>query len=240
MSEVAYSETRVCPLHTHELAFFALLLEGTYSEQHGRTSLDYRGFRLGFHPAATSHIDAISAPQTRFLIIQMLPTWTGPLEVALDRQSPRLCNAHGSWLASMLHHRVIRGSDTALAVEAIVLEMIGTIVPTPQERRRPPWIFQLLDLLHAEFMEKLTVAGVARRMGFHPVYLSREFRKWSGQGVGDFVHHLRMCHALKRLRQPEAALSQIALEAGFSDQSQFTKVFRHYHGATPHRFRGTM
>jgi AraC-like DNA-binding protein len=51
--------------------------------------------------------------------------------------------------------------------------------------------------------------------------------------VGEFVNQLRVCRAMEQLQRSEMPLAEVALHAGFADQSQFTKTFRRYHGTTP-------
>jgi AraC family transcriptional regulator len=48
---------------------------------------------------------------------------------------------------------------------------------------------------------------------------------------------LRIEWATARLRDSRSSLSEIALSAGFADQSHFTRVFRRATGLTPARFR---
>jgi AraC-like DNA-binding protein len=233
ISEVQYADARRCLAHTHELAFFSLLLDGGYREQFGRSELRYHPFSLGYHPAATTHTDEITAPGTRFLLIQLSGNWLQRMaegESALQGAGPpHLCNAQGSWLAT----RLLR---EPLEAESAVLEMLSLLLPpraAQAERQRPAWLHPALDLLRSEYTRKLTVMEVARRMDLHPVYFSRQFRAWCGQSIGDFVNRLRVCLAFEQMQRLEIPLSEIALRAGFADQSQFTKAFRRYHGATP-------
>ena len=101
------------------------------------------------------------------------------------------------------------------------------------ERGRPGWLPRALDLLRSEYTGKVTVIDLAQRLDLHPVYLARQFRRWSGHSVGEFVNQLRVCRALEQLQRSEMPLAEVALHAGFADQSQFTKTFRRYHGTTP-------
>jgi AraC family transcriptional regulator len=233
VSEVEYREMRHCRSHRHEQAFFSLLLEGSYREYFGGSELRYYPFSLGFHPAATEHVDEIVAVGTRFLLIQLSIEYSERMleeEPALrNARSPQLCNARGSWLATtLLYH--------PCDIESAVPEMLSTLFPdwpATAERGRPGWLPRALDLLRSEYTGRLTVIDLAQRLDLHPVYLARQFRRWSGHSVGEFVNRLRVCRALEQLQRSEMPLAEIALHAGFADQSQFTKTFRRYHGTTP-------
>jgi AraC family transcriptional regulator len=78
---------------------------------------------------------------------------------------------------------------------------------------------------------------LAQSVGVHPVTLARAFRRAFGCTVGEYVRSLRIDRATHQLAQTELSLAEIALEAGFSDQSHFSNLFRRHTGFSPFRFR---
>lgn len=104
-------------------------------------------------------------------------------------------------------------------------------------RRPPPWLRKARDLLHASFLDRLRAADVAAAVGVHPVLLARVFRAHTGVSIGDYVRTLRLDWAATRLSRSEAPLCEVALEAGFADQSHFTRAFKRHTGSTPLQFR---
>ena len=237
VSEVEYTEMRRCRSHTHEQAFFSLLLAGGYCEYFGGSELRYYPFTLGFHPPATEHVDEIGAIGTRFLLIQLSNEYSQRMlegEPWLrNARSPLLCNARGSWLATTLLYY-------PCDIECAVPEMLSTLLPhwpRTADTGRPRWLPRALDVLRSEYTGRPTVIDLAQRLDLHPVYLARQFRRWSGHSVCEFVNRLRVCRALEHLQHSEMPLAEIALSAGFADQSQFTKTFRRYCGTTPGSMR---
>jgi AraC family transcriptional regulator len=81
---------------------------------------------------------------------------------------------------------------------------------------------------------------VASRVGVHPFHLSRVFRQHYHQTVGEYVHRLRVHFACGELKSDEARLAEVALAAGFADQSHFTRVFKQVTGMTPGAFRDVL
>jgi AraC family transcriptional regulator len=69
------------------------------------------------------------------------------------------------------------------------------------------------------------------------VTLARGFRKAYGCSVGAYLRWLRIVHAARRLAESDEPLAEIALEAGFADQSHFSNVFRRETGLSPSVFR---
>jgi AraC family transcriptional regulator len=106
-----------------------------------------------------------------------------------------------------------------------------------EEKKAPLWLPRVVELLHATFRQHLTVADVASEVGLHPIHLSKTFRKFQRQSIGEYVHRLRIQYACRELLHTETSLAEIALSAGFSDQSHFTRVFKQLTGNTPGDFR---
>jgi AraC family transcriptional regulator len=87
------------------------------------------------------------------------------------------------------------------------------------------------------FPEMLKLTQIAAEVGVHPVYLATAFRQKFGVTIGEFVRKLRIEHACAELMKGDLPLTAIALQAGFVDQSHFSKVFKLYVGMTPHKYR---
>jgi AraC family transcriptional regulator len=91
--------------------------------------------------------------------------------------------------------------------------------------------------LHDRFRENLRLADIAAEVGVHPVHLARVFRLSYGAPVGSYARGLRLTWAAGRLRDSGDGIAQIALEAGFFDQSHFTRAFKRHFGMTPLAYR---
>jgi AraC family transcriptional regulator len=140
--------------------------------------------------------------------------------------------------------RELRSPDSAtpLEVEGLVLEMFALASRQGQLERRarqaPPWLARTRELLHASFLRQPPrIDELAREAGVHPDYLARAFRVRFGVPVGTYVRRLRLEWAAARLAGTEEPIAQIALAAGFADQSHFTRAFKRYAGLTPGEYR---
>ena len=81
----------------------------------------------------------------------------------------------------------------------------------------------------------LPLADVARRVGVHPVHLARTFRRVHQITFAGYVRHVRIEFARRELAASDAPLGDIAVAAGFCDQSHFSRLFKRYTGLTPGR-----
>jgi AraC-like DNA-binding protein len=68
-------------------------------------------------------------------------------------------------------------------------------------------------------------------------HLARTFKARTGFSLHGYRNQLRLRAALERLRDPKAALIDIALDLGFSSHSHFTETFRRNFGKTPSAVR---
>jgi AraC family transcriptional regulator len=247
LGEIVYPPAKERPVHLHDRASFHYLLEGGYVEQHGRHSRECTTNTLVFQPAGYEHSYRASHVHSRAFTIELDEAWTARLrEHGVALESPG--NLRGGlvcWLQALLY-REFCAMDAAspLAIEALALEMAVETARNGQrlgdiaaDRKPPSWLLQATDLLHDRLSEPLSLADIARSVGVHPVHLARVFRRHHRCTVGEYVRRLRVGLACRELTHSSASLSEIALAAGFPDQSHFSRVFKRVTGLTPGTFR---
>jgi AraC family transcriptional regulator len=139
-------------------------------------------------------------------------------------------------------YREFRQMDdvSPLAIEGLLLEILADAsrrAVRAHGRRRPRWLEQVRDLLHSRFAERLALAELGEAVNVHPIYLASQFRRHFGCTLGDYLRRLRVDFAARDLAGSETPLWEIALAAGFSDQSHFTRIFKQHTGLTPAAYR---
>ncbi len=80
----------------------------------------------------------------------------------------------------------------------------------------------------------VTLAAIA---GVHRVHVARAFRDHLGCTVGDYVRRLRVRCACELLTATAVPLTDVAMRAGFFDQSHMTRVVKRFLGVTPASLR---
>lgn len=111
-------------------------------------------------------------------------------------------------------------------------------VPAGLDRELPNDRLQLvLSYVEANYVEKISLATVARLCGLSPFQFSRAFKKIRGITFRDFVLEFRIERAARGLRSPDASVTDVAFGAGFNDLSYFARMFRRRFGVSPSHFR---
>jgi len=245
-TDLRHTAPRKLPMHSHELAFFALLLDGLYGERYGRRQSQYGPLSLMFRPASIPHQDEIGPCGVRLYEIEIRPTWQKRLDdcsTALDTPRDDIGGGPLLWLGVKLFREVQTSSVLDdLNVESLLAEMLSFAARASQHesRRAPGWLSRVLDKLRLEHCRRVTLDELAREAGVHPVHLSRTFRRCVGEGIGEHVHRLRVRTACERMLDPYASLAEVSFAAGFADQSHFTRSFRRITGMTPAAFRSVL
>jgi AraC family transcriptional regulator len=238
------------PMHAHRAPGIALLLRGalevTYASGH-RLAGDARERAAALVlPVGPPHCGRAGADGARLLFLAlepdrvaaMQPASSAVLENAAWWRAPRL-DALGRGIAREL---TIADDAAALALEGLTLELLAVLVRRGRESARPgpppQWLRHVRDAIDDRYRERtLRIADLADVAGVDPSHLARAFRAHYGTTAGAYLREIRVRRAADALARSSAALSEIALDSGFADQSHFTRVFSAVHGLTPRRWR---
>lgn len=96
-----------------------------------------------------------------------------------------------------------------------------------------------LDLIHDHLSDEFKLQDIAEQLGMSQYYFCRLFKQSMGVAPYQYVLQQRVELAKQLLKQPEKSIADIALECGFSTQSQMTQHFRKLTGTTPKAYRRT-
>jgi AraC family transcriptional regulator len=241
--ESVYPPDPRIPTHEHAAAFFDLVVEGHCEEVVGGRSRVRARSSLAFHPAGERHSSCWGGPMSRCFHIEV----PASLIDRARQHSSRLENpavwpgGTPIWLATRLYDE-FRRMDAAspLAIEGLTLELLAECLretPIVRAGTPPRWMNSIRDLLQDRFSERLSLEAIADSVGIHPAHLTRIYRRLHGCTLGDQVRKLRIEFACRRLTTTDAPLVEIALAAGFADQSHFSRAFKREMGVSPAAFR---
>jgi AraC family transcriptional regulator len=195
---------------------------------------------LAYHPADEVHSEHIRDTGVRSFIVELSSAWAQRFNECLPAlRNPAAAQGGTPAFLGMRLYREFRLMDAVspLAIEGLALEVLAELVRLTVPARLPTWLLRARDLIHDRFQENLGLAEIAAAVGVHPVYLTSMFRKHFRQTIGDYHRQIRIEFACKQLATGRMPLAEIALAAGFVDQSHFARVFKRQVGMTPGTYR---
>lgn len=242
LAEVAYGPGLKTPKHCHERAMLVISLQGISTQMYGNAPNTCRPWTVAFHPPREIHWDHFHAPGVRDLNIEIEPSRLSMFRdhsdvvdraFASNKFEPR-------WLAAKIYREFLDFDELSpLAIEGLVIELLVELARNkscgPGNPRR--WLRQAKDIIEMRFAEHFTLEELSSSVGVHPVHLAREFRRYFHCTVGQEVRRLRIEFACRELMAGKRPLNEVALMAGFSDQSHFCRTFKRATGMSPLEFQ---
>lgn len=119
---------------------------------------------------------------------------------------------------------------TALVNQLLVTLMrYHTIDATHGENR----ITQVINFLHHNHQRTITLDELAGRFYISPYHLCREFKKFTGRTITQYVNQIRIGHAQRLLNESDLPIWQISAHVGFSNVTHFNRVFKEITATNP-------
>lgn len=103
-------------------------------------------------------------------------------------------------------------------------------------KQKPDYVQLVMDHISNFYMDKISVAELATSLGLNRCYLSGLFKKRVGLSIQEYLLKTRI-EASKRYLLHGSSIKEAASLSGFTDVSNFSKLFTRENGASPSKFR---
>lgn len=151
-------------------------------------------------------------------------------------------SGHDLW-GVLLTPPLVRASLSRNSPEAILhsrprLSMLGDMaMPEAPDLSRgglsPVLKNRICGFIEEHIGEKINLGALSSMAGLSPNHFARAFQQSVGMPPHQYLLRRRLEHVGRMLRETQLPLSQIALAAGFSDQSHLARHFRRLTGVPP-------
>lgn len=118
-----------------------------------------------------------------------------------------------------------------------LLTLCITRTPADTHRESTQKLEQVREYIDSHFFEKLSLDSIAGKFYISKFYLSREFKKYYGVTIGDYLRTKRITHAKELLRFSNKSIDEIARLCGIPDGNYFSKTFRKLEGCSASEYR---
>lgn len=128
-------------------------------------------------------------------------------------------------------------------LEALLKELLIVICRTipeemlPERDERARLVYRLQKRLETGYREGITLSGLAAEYHVSVSHLSHIFKEITGGSVMEYLFACRLLAAKKYLATTDMPIGEVVSACGFSDSSNFSRIFKERTGMTPREFR---
>ncbi|MBI4751691.1 MAG: helix-turn-helix transcriptional regulator [Acidobacteria bacterium] len=243
VTEALHKPMTVLECHAHEHACMAFLYRGFYTERVGSKLLECPQHSLLIRPSGFEHSNDYQRTGAASIIIEVKQPWLEQFEQRSALFQDACVVQHPVLVPTFQRiydefHSPQPLSD--LYLEGLILEVLvqsTRLQPNLPESGQPLWLKTVVELIEDEFSRDLSLAEIAAVAAVHPSHLTRVFRQQFHCSIGEYVRRVRVNFAKRQLAETDCSLADIAMAAGFFDQSHFSNVFRTAVGQSPLKYR---
>jgi AraC family transcriptional regulator len=239
--EGTFASGLVIPAHVHADPVISLVLDGDGAEEVGGRTRLVTAQDLLLTPAYAVHGYRFGRAG-RWFNMQLTDAWLARVADGAPPlpETAQILHSHAAaaWAARVRTEVRQRDAVSSLAIDGAMTLMIADLARSRVDpaHTRPRWLRVVEDALEASVAAPPSVDELAALAGVHPTHLLRTFRRHHGTTISSYVRERRIQRARVEVAKADRPLSAIALDAGFADQSHFTRVFRQAFGETPGQY----
>jgi AraC family transcriptional regulator len=237
-----HTPDEVLPLHQHEGPTICCVLHGRFTEYSRGHAADCSPGTVKLTPAGEPHWNRFAHCDTRGVMVEVDPRrFEGrPMVLAaLDVRRHERYRGTPDFVRELVRELARPDEPALLAIEGLLLEFLARLAREGMGRRGDPpaWLRLAEEVVRTRYREPLSLARVADLAKVHAVTLARVWRREHGRSLGESLRRIRLESAAAELVATDDSIADVALRAGFYDQSHFTNTFRRYLRVTPREYR---
>jgi AraC family transcriptional regulator len=220
-----------------EWGYLAIVLDGTMQKTFSNATWSLPRDSFATLPCGAGHSTLFGVKATEVLTLYPTTEESAVLFAHFLRERRQVAAPAAATIGRRLALELeAKDASWSLAAEGLVLQALAMGERESCAPRGTAWLATVVELLHERAPAAPSLTDLAAEARVHPAHLARAFRHRFGVTICAYSRNLRLEWAASKLAG-ETTLAQIAVEAGFADQSHFTRAFRRHFGVTPGRYR---
>ncbi len=231
--------------HYHENPYFTFLLAGKLKEENKKESYSLEQGSLVFHNWQDSHRNMKPDEYTRGAHIEINERWINRFDLSIDAIEGSL-NIENPKAKNLLFHILLESKKadafSETSVEMLVIELLSTIRKDLNNDRskKPQWFSRIIELIHENIGEDLSLKTLSEQLGIHPVYLSRAFHKHQGISFGQYCREVRLHKTIASILSKKYSLTEVAYLNNYYDQSHMIADLKKHFKVSPKKIIKTI
>lgn len=165
---------------------------------------------------------------------------SGKILLNLGHKEAMLCKEH---LQAIERLSIESNEHTNMEILSRIMQVLqiveGHIAHAPKSSAIKTGSNQIAMVLHyinEHYAENITVASISEHFHISESSLAHKFREYINKSLYEYILYKRIIHA-EELMYSDLSLTEIAFKCGFSDYSNFLRVFKKNTGMSPKDYR---
>lgn len=235
ITDTEYTHSKV-DWHYHENPYFTYLLQGKLFESNKKESYYLQPGSLLFHNWQDAHFNVKPPEFTRGFHLELNEKWFSGFDIKLTdfEGSINIKNPVTKNLMNKIFlESKIEDNYSNLGIDTLLVDLFSTIKEDKNRSpKKPEWVNKLQELLSEEQID-YSLNNLSSLLGIHPIHLSREFNRYFGTSLSNYIRLLRVNKAFCLISSNKLSMTEICYQCGFYDQSHFISTFRRIYNTTP-------
>ena len=181
-------------------------------------------------------ISLIEAGDLSSIKTKMLSICTILSRLATERTSLSQEQAESYYYDMNVLNKAVSFQELSILTSKLV-ENITQAIATSSYSGNSQIIRLAIQNVNESYKNKISLKIVANHLHTNPSYLSMLFKQEMGITFTDYLNQVRINRSCELLTNTSLNLIDVSLQAGFDDQSYFSKVFKKLKGVTPKSYR---
>lgn len=221
--------------HSHPYIELMYFFEGAGGLEASGTRVSVNLYDMVVYPARWEHQEEQAGPRRREIIC----LWIDLPELELEE----LIRVHDhdsrlGRLMEFLHQEYKRERPEPMVLEyTMKLLLLMLLRNHIEEQDKTAPLSYVLQYIALHYAEPITLERLADLEHISKSYLSRQFKRQTGQTVIRYINNQRIEAAKRLLMGSTQSVSEIAYQVGFESPKYFYRAFRAITGDTPAAFR---
>lgn len=228
---VSHAPDRTIGAHDHDWPHLTIHLLGDCTEEYDGATVVLDRPAAIFHPASSHHRNAVGADGLETFGIVFDPDWLR--EPALRKALDRPVSWRGSAVGARARALAAAWQDGSWGEGRLKAATVDFFRAALDSKRPPdpPWLATVTAALRRP--SPPSTAELSEALQLHPAWLARAYRAATGEGIRETILRRRVQCAHALILRRTSSISDVAMAAGFSDQSHMTRSFQALLGASP-------
>lgn len=116
-------------------------------------------------------------------------------------------------------------------------ELEEELVRQPEKKDAESLYDQIREYIEKNYSKKITLNDIAEELHANSSYLSRLYKKESGQNLFDVILKKRVDKAKEYMETTDKKIYEISQAVGFDDTGYFSRIFKRYTGISPKEYQ---